>query len=266
MQNQGYGIYGETPEHGGVLEIGFVEQNPVILTSEFGEFRIPENCIFVIPPNTAFSVRTETSGVHRHTCAEFLVRCRCARVEDCLPPVENTITLPLIIAPSQESGETFDLIRAIVCAQNARLNRSYFEECADFMHLMSHLADLVRESRDTDLTSPGNRRYCDRVKLFVSEHIGRRITVSEVAEAVGISKNYLTNIFSISEGMSLTEYINRRKLSYMLELVRRYGYTLAQAGEHVGYRDVNYISRIFKRYYGMTITEYKRNMQLEELP
>lgn len=265
LQNQGYGIYGETPDHGGVLEIGFVEQNPVILTGEFGELRIPENCIFVIPPNTGFSVRTETNGIHRHTCAEFLVRCRCVRVEDCPPPVGNIITLPLIIAPSQESAETFDLIRAIVCAQNARLNRSYFEECADFMRLLSRLADLVQENRDTALTSPGNRRYCDRVKLFVSEHIGRRITVGEVAEAVGISKNYLTNIFSTNEGMSLTEYINRRKLSYMLELVRRYGYTLAQAGEHVGFRDVNYISRIFKRYYGMTATEYRRTMQLEEL-
>lgn len=265
LVNRGYGIYGETPKYGGVLEIGFVEQNPVILNGEFGEFRIPENSIFVIPPNTGFSVRTETNGVHRHTCAEFLVRCHCARVEECPPPEGNTITLPLIIAPVKESTETFDLIRATVCAQNARLNRSYFEECADFMRLLSHLAQLVQESRGTELSSPGNRRYCDRVKLFVSEHIGRRITVSEVAEAVGISKNYLTNIFSISEGMSLTEYINRRKLAYMLELVRRYGYTLAQAGEHVGYRDVNYISRIFKRYYGMTVTEYKRNMQLEEL-
>ena len=57
----------------------------------------------------------------------------------------------------------------------------------------------------------------------------------------------------------MMEYINRRKLSYMLELIRRYGYTLAQAGEHVGFGDANYVSRIFKRYYGMTLTEYRRN-------
>ena len=60
------------------------------------------------------------------------------------------------------------------------------------------------------------------------------------------------------------EYINRRKLSYMVELIRRYDYTLAEAGEHVGYNDVNYISRIFKRYYGMTVTEYKRSYNTQE--
>lgn len=265
LQNQGYGIYGETPRYGGVLEIGFVEQNPVILTGECGEFRIPENCIFVIPPNTGFSVRAESNGIHRHTCAEFLVRCRCARVEDCPPPVGKTLTLPLVIAPSIGSAEVFELIRDIACARTARPNRSYFEECADFMRLLSSLVGLVQESWDTDSVSPGNRRYCERAKLFVSENIGRRFAVGEVAQAVGISKNYLTNIFSTSEGISLVEYINRRKLSYMVELIRRYGYTLAQAGEQVGFSDVNYISRIFKRYYGMTVTEYKHNVQKEEL-
>ena len=50
----------------------------------------------------------------------------------------------------------------------------------------------------------------------------------------------------------------------MMELIRRYNYTLAEAGEHVGYSDVNYISRIFKRYYGMTVTEYKRSLEYQE--
>lgn len=265
LKNQGYGIYGETPRYGGVLEIGFVEQNPVILTGECGEFRIPENCIFVIPPNTGFSVRTETNGLHRHTCAEFLVRCRCTRVANCLPPAGNILTLPLVIAPSQGSGEVFDLIRSITCARTVRPDRGYFEECADFMRLLSCLAQLVQESWDADHVSPGNRRYCDRAKQFISENIGRKLTISQVAEAAGVSKNYLSNMFSTSEGVSLVEYINRRKLSYMMELIRRYGYTLAQAGELVGFSDVNYISRIFKRYYGMTVTEYKHNAQREEL-
>lgn len=262
LQNQGYGFYGETPEHGGVLEIGFVEQNPVILAGEFGECRVPENCIFVLPPNTGFSVRSESAGLHRHTCAEFLVRCRCTRVESCAPPAGNVITLPMVIEPSQNSAEIFELIRAIASAKTARPDRSYFEECADFMRLLCSLAELVR---DTAAISPGNRRHCDRAKEFVSENISRHITVGEVAEAIGISKNYLTNVFSRSEGVPLIEYINRRKLSYMLELIRHYDYTLAQAGEQVGFSDVNYISRIFKRYYGMTVTEYKRNFQRETL-
>ena len=88
--------------------------------------------------------------------------------------------------------------------------------------------------------------------------------MGDVASAIGVSKNYLTNVFSSTEGIPLMEYINRSKLSYMMVLIRRYDYTLAQAGKHVGFTDVNYISRIFKRYYGMTVTEYKRSFERQD--
>ena len=130
------------------------------------------------------------------------------------------------------------------------------------MQLLHKLSQRIH-SEDAGAVSPGNRRHCARAKAYISENINRRISVSDVAAAVGVSKNYLTNVFSGSEGVPLMEYINRSKLSYMLVLIRRYGYTLQQAGKQVGYSDVNYISRIFKRYYGMTVTEYKRSLEQE---
>ena len=90
------------------------------------------------------------------------------------------------------------------------------------------------------------------------KNIDKKLTVKEIAEYVGVSRNYLTNLFTANEGVSLIEYVNRRKLAYMVELIRRYGYTLQQAGLHVGFTDVNYISRIFRQYYGMTFVEFKR--------
>ena len=264
LQTQGYGIYGDTPEDGTVLEIGFVEQNPVILTYEEKEYRLDENCIFVIPPQCSFGVRTLDNGLHRHTSVEFLIKCRSRFVSSCPPPTGNTLTLPMILPPSQDSGEVISLIRSIVLEKNAHPDCSYFQECAGFMQLLHKLNALAQAADGNDNISPGNRRYCHHAKAFISENIGHKITVCEVAEAVGLSKNYLTNIFSSSEGVPLMEYINRRKLSYMVELMRRYSYTLAEAGEHVGYNDVNYISRIFKKYYGMTVTEYRRSYQIQD--
>ena len=132
------------------------------------------------------------------------------------------------------------------------------------MLLIHKLWERIRTEDGSGAVSPGNRRHCARAKAYISQNIDRKLTVSEVANAVGVSKNYLTNVFSASEGLPLMEYINRSKLSYMLLLIRRYGYTLQQAGSQVGFADVNYISRIFKRYYGMTVTEYKRSLERGE--
>lgn len=266
LDTRGYGMYGKTPKDGGVLEIGFVEQNPVVCTGELGEFVFEENGIFIIPPQCEFSISVQNTGkLHRHTSAEFLIRSQCRQVSHCPPPSDKTLTLPLYIPPAPENAEIFHLIRSIACAKTAQMERSYFEECADFMLLLHKLSERVQQGReDAGTVSPGNRRHCIRAKAYISENISRRLTVSDVASAIGVSKNYLTNVFSGTEGIPLMEYINRSKLSYMMVLIRRYGYTLSQAGKHVGFTDVNYISRIFKRYYGMTVTEYKRSLERQD--
>lgn len=267
VNTNGYGIYGKTPKHGGILEIGFVEQNPVVCSGNTGEFVFDEHGIFIIPPQFEFQVNVKNPGqLHRHTSAEFLIRARTQPADAIAPPNGKTITLPLYIPPAPENSEIIALIRSIACAKTARLERTYFEECADFMLLMHKLSERLRILREgTDPVSPGNRRHCVRAKAYISENISQRLSVSDVASAIGVSKNYLTNVFSNTEGIPLMEYINRSKLSYMMILIRRYGYTLAQAGKHVGFTDVNYISRIFKRYYGMTVTEYKRSLEREEI-
>lgn len=264
LNNQGYGIYGKSPTNGGILEIGFVEQNPVTLSGQLGEFTLEENGIFILPPQSNFSVSVQEPGLHRHTSVEFLIRCRSRQTDTCPPPEGRTVTLPLYIPPSPENSEIFSLLRSIACAKTAQPERSFFEECAEFMLLLHKLSERVQSIDASDTVSPGNRRHCARAKAFISQNIDRRLSVRDVADAIGVSKNYLTNVFSSSEGITLMEYINRSKLSYMTVLIRRYGYTLAQAGKHVGMTDVNYISRIFKRYYGMTVTEYKRSLDRQQ--
>lgn len=260
LSNYGYGLFGKAPKNGGVLEIGFVEQNPLVLTDKNGnETVIGENSLFVIPPESSFSVRSVKSGLHRHTTAEFLICCEKKEVDSFSVPDEKSFVLPLVIPPTPNAGEIFRLIRDIVRAKTIQQDRGYFEECAEFMLLIHKLVQLVQSESAEKNHPPANKLYCDRAKTYISEHIDKPLTVSEVAEETGISKNYLTNVFSVTEGVSLIEYINRRKLTYMLELIRRYDYTVAQAGEHVGFTDANYISRIFKRYYGMTLTQYKAN-------
>ena len=62
VNTHGYGMYGKTPKNGGVLEIGFVEQNPVICSGELGEFTYEENGIFIIPPQCSFHVCVKNPG------------------------------------------------------------------------------------------------------------------------------------------------------------------------------------------------------------
>ena len=260
LDAQGYSIYGQTPENGGVLEVGFVEKNPIILSGGSGEFRVAEKSIFILPPGSRFSVRAEQPGVHIHTSVEFLLQCRTRPAEEFMPPEGKSFTLPLILPYSAGSQEVLVMIRNIANAKAARLSRSWFEACGEFMQLMGKLCALAGSMAPREQLPPSSLRYCTQAKTYISENMHKHLSVGEIARSIGISKNYLTNIFKLCEGVSITEYANRSKLMYMLELMRRYGYSIAQAGAHVGFRDGDYVSRLFKKYYGMTVSQYRKSL------
>lgn len=267
LENFGCCGYRKEGPHRGILEIGFVEENPLILTNSDGdESLVSENGIYIIPPESRFLLRSLNQGLHRHTSVLFVINYRnIKKVKYYSPPDGNYLTFPLVIPPTPGSNEIFNAIRDIACKQATRYNRDYWQESTDFTSLIYKINTLLLTSKGMDIISPGNRRYCERAKQYIAENINKKMSVSEIAKSAGVSKNYLTNIFSRSEGVSLIEYINRRKLSHMLDLMENEGYTLTQAGEKIGITDTNYISRIFKRYYGMTLTEYRRNQLCQNM-
>ncbi len=258
LSSEGYGIYGDTPEYGGVLEVGFVEQNPLSFSCADKTYYAEENSIFIIPPDAKLEIAALNKGLHCHTSAEFLIRAKKSETDNPVPTSKDRFVFPIIIPPSKNNADIIRQIRFIANSETAFTKKSFFKECRDFYGLIADLQELVLSTGGIDTVAPGNRRHCKKAKRYIAAHISENIRISDIAAEVGISKNYLTNIFSASEGLPLVEYINRTKLSYMTDLIRKYDYTIAEAGEQVGFSDPNYVSRIFQKYFHTTISEYKK--------
>ncbi len=115
------------------------------------------------------------------------------------------------------------------------------------------------------LASPRPRsRYTQRTCRFIKDHLGEKLTVAEIAEAVGVSYNHLKAVFQKDMNMPLVEYINRERIRRVEYLVTAEDRTLEEAGAAVGIQDPKYLSRLFRRYTGMTVTEYRRVCQGRE--
>ncbi len=237
----------------GVMEIGTVKLNPIIFKAGDGScYTANEGDIFIIPPRSRYEVSTRDKGIHRHITTEAIIE----YTEDTDTP--TAISLPLII---QKNDKIAEILKKIVSKSASLQLSDYFEECSDYMRLLSYIKKTTEKSPEDSLVPPASVRYCTAAEKYAMDNIHRHIMVEEIADHIGISKNYLTNIFSKYKGMPITEYINRMKLNHMLELMHRFAYSARKAGEFVGLDNVNYISRIFKKYYGMTLKEYlKRDL------
>lgn len=117
---------------------------------------------------------------------------------------------------------------------------------------------------ENQIQSPGIAVYARRAMQYIAAHLERRIAVKEIADALGISAGYLSNVFREYTGQTLVEYINKCKLNKVRELMTDMGLTMREAGENLGFDDESYLSRLFRRYTGMSANELRRMKSRDE--
>ena len=86
---------------------------------------------------------------------------------------------------------------------------------------------------------------------FIETNYHRPITLSEIAEAVGYSPTYLTNLVGQETGNTLHCWIIKRRMAAACSLLLETELTVNQIAEAVGYQDASYFSRQFHQLYGM---------------
>ena len=80
-----------------------------------------------------------------------------------------------------------------------------------------------------------------------------------MAEELHYDYNYLSNLFSSLEGITLEQYIIRQKIERAKELLFYDELNLSQIASKLGYSSVAHLSGQFKKITGFTPSELKRN-------
>ena len=263
----GFGAYYPArDEHSGLLEIGYVVRNPLVVDNHTtGErYTVEEGDMFLFPPGHNITVRAQNPGEHKHITSEYMLDATVSRWDEG-EETDTTLVLPYVIRAEKASRSAKNIIHRVAADYSLLADKSYFAQAADFFALLEGL----RRSGDPRVGekpyfSPVSKAHCKKAEEYIEAHILEPISIQDIADAVELNKNYLINIFSVYKGMGPAEYINRVKLNRILLLVSHYGYTLRQACEYVGYTDPNYISRLFRKYYGVSFTDYCYNLKINE--
>ncbi len=93
-------------------------------------------------------------------------------------------------------------------------------------------------------------RFVDREYLQITN-------LGEVAKALSYSEYYLSHIFREKMGITLKEYITKKKIAYASELLRTSELTVEQIAETLNFSCPHTFRRVFKQHMSMTPTEYK---------
>ena len=99
--------------------------------------------------------------------------------------------------------------------------------------------------------------YVLKIAKYIGEHITEKMTLQSISQEIGLTKEYTANIFKKEMKITLTNYINERKMLLAKDLIISNEMSLGDLSAYLGYENYNYFSRLFKRYFGITPTNLK---------
>jgi AraC family transcriptional regulator of arabinose operon len=147
---------------------------------------------------------------------------------------------------------------------------TYVNELIRMRELYSILVILSRDpGENSGENGRGSRRDLDHgyvqtaVNLLISSY-GKQIKVSDVAKAVGISRNYLDEIFKKEMGVSPKEFLMKYRIEKASSLLSSTSNPIGLIAEEVGYSDPMTFSKVFRSRRGMSPTEYREQHKKED--
>lgn len=135
---------------------------------------------------------------------------------------------------------------------------------------------IERASTEAELTrleSEMLKAYCDMVNDVndskysnivlhtinnVNQYLSEKITLTQLAEKVFVHPNYLSSLFRKEVGISLFEYILKRKIEESMYYIKYTDMPLAAIANKFHFCSQSYYIKTFKRYLGVTPNWYRR--------
>ncbi|WP_426349747.1 helix-turn-helix domain-containing protein [Alloiococcus sp. CFN-8] len=137
------------------------------------------------------------------------------------------------------------------------------------------IESLTSEAELISLSKEMINKYCQMVKnqsqkgysLLVRKTITRinmdltaDLSLKTQAELLSVNSSYLSTLFKKETGITLTEYVIRKRIDHALLLLSSSDMQIQLIAQHCGIPDVNYFTKTFKKVIGKTPKEYRESL------
>lgn len=158
-----------------------------------------------------------------------------------------------------DAEETFLILRNVRTEQIFQVYQAL--ELLDYVKgKLKEVADSV-EPIDTLKQKKGN--VILQANALAELYFSRQsFSVQEVADEIGISKNYFISIYKERTGTGFWEYVTKLRMDKAKEFLYMTEGTIAEIAQQTGYESEYYFSRKFKEYTGLSPKQFRRHRSI----
>ncbi|MGZ9005243.1 MAG: helix-turn-helix domain-containing protein [Burkholderiales bacterium] len=96
-----------------------------------------------------------------------------------------------------------------------------------------------------------------RSRNFIREHLGEKLSLTQIAKAAHISPTYLSEEFKEVTGENLVRYIARSRVERAEALLQNGAQRISEIAFAVGFQSLSQFNRVFKKLRGKTPTQFR---------
>lgn len=96
-----------------------------------------------------------------------------------------------------------------------------------------------------------------KAKRFVNAHLEEKLSLDSVSSHVGVSPFYFCKLFKQATDMTLTEYVNRRRVEWAKRKLINPNARVTEVAFDVGFQSVSQFNRSFLKYVGVSPTRFR---------
>ena len=96
-----------------------------------------------------------------------------------------------------------------------------------------------------------------RCKDYIFSHLHEKISTQDIAKALYMNQNYLSDLFRRSEGITISDYILNEKIKLVKNMLIYSRYSYSQIASYLGFCSQSYLGTKFKKVTGCTMHQFR---------
>ncbi len=102
-----------------------------------------------------------------------------------------------------------------------------------------------------------------KIIAFINANLDRQLSLEAISKHFNINKYYLSRFFKQHTGLSVIDYVNRKKILAAEKLIAQNKFKITDISSMTGFNNLTHFERTFKQFTGTSPRNYKLNTRQE---
>lgn len=239
-----------------LFRLHFIQSGEIFLTFGSNRIKIGKNNFFLLSPQLDITFESNPLKPAIHYWVSFSGHLASQYIH----LMGFTDERPYGLLDKASTTKVFNILFQTL-QQNENKKEKLFLFYEHFFFLCSIVQQSIQPKVDTDNQEYKSHRHVNRTIEYInSNYQNPNLSISEVANHLGLHVHYLSRIFKSETSVTFVEYLTTKRIETAIDLIAKGMTSVSDIAYAVGFKDPLYFSTVFRKYNLISPSQHIKKM------